>query len=198
MAGGPQVNDLLNMEVEERKRAIEDTIGELNEQFNHWSRPGVYVLPDTSVYINYPQKVEDWGRLGFLDIRPDVPIHVVVPIVVVEELDRLKDSGQKPTRWRARHTLAVLDRLLPAQVKWGVLTPAKVEAVQEVVTIEVVLDPPGHLRLPIADDEIVDRALAIQSLVRQSVILVTYDTAQSTRGRMAGLTVRKLELPLDE
>ena len=101
----------------------------MNEQFNHWSRPGVYVLPDRSVYI-HPDRLEDWGRLGFLDIRPDVPIHVVVPIVIVEELDRLKESGQKPTRWRVRSTLAVLDRLLPAGVKWGVLTPPQSQEVQ--------------------------------------------------------------------
>jgi hypothetical protein len=28
------------------------------------------------------------------------------------------------------------------------------------MTVEVLLDPPGHARLPINDDEIIDRALA--------------------------------------
>jgi hypothetical protein len=64
------------------------------------------------------------------------------------------------------------------------------------VTIEVVLDPPGHRRLPISDDEIIDRTLAIQSLAARPVPLITYDTAQSTRARGAGLKAVKLSVPL--
>jgi hypothetical protein len=49
------------------------------------------------------------------------------------------------------------------------------------VTIELVFDPPGHTRLPINDDEIIDRALAIATLADRNVTLLTYDTGQSTR-----------------
>ena len=60
------------------------------------------------------------------------------------------------------------------------------------VTMELVFDPPGHVRLPINDDEIIDRALAIQRAAGRDVTLLTYDTSQSTRARTAGLPVRKL------
>ena len=36
---------------------------------------------------------------------------MLVPIVIVDELDRLKESKDKWVRWRAGYTLAVLDRL---------------------------------------------------------------------------------------
>ncbi|MDF3294266.1 PIN domain-containing protein [Streptomyces silvisoli] len=48
------------------------------------------------------------------------------------------------------------------------------------------------MRLPINDDEIIDRALAVQTLAAREVLLLTYDTGQSTRARTAGLKVNKL------
>jgi len=50
----------------------------------------------------------------------------------------------------------------------------------------------GHVRLPITDDEIIDRVLAVQPLAGRKITLLTYDTGQSTRARNAGLQVRKL------
>ena len=66
------------------------------------------------------------------------------------------------------------------------------------VTIELVFDPPGHVRLPINDDEIIDRALAIEPLADRKVTLLTYDTGQSTRARSAGLQVIKLSKDIGE
>lgn len=43
------------------------------------------------------------------------------------------------------------------------------------VNIAVVLDEPGHLRLPIVDDEIVSRAVALRSATGLSVRLASYD-----------------------
>ena len=48
------------------------------------------------------------------------------------------------------------------------------------------------MRLPIDDDEIIDRALAIETLADGKVTLLTYDTGQFTRARNAGLQVVKL------
>lgn len=63
------------------------------------------------------------------------------------------------------------------------------------VTLEVLFDPAGHARLPIADDEIVARSLAVQGNAGRTVQFVTYDTAQSFRARHAGLEVIKLASP---
>ena len=50
------------------------------------------------------------------------------------------------------------------------------------VTIELVFDPPGHVRLPGNDDEIIDRALAVEPLADRKVALLTHDTGQSAPG----------------
>jgi hypothetical protein len=60
------------------------------------------------------------------------------------------------------------------------------------------LTRPGHTRLPINDDEIIDRALAIATLADRNVTLLTYDTGQSTRARSAGLLVVKLRKEIGE
>jgi hypothetical protein len=58
------------------------------------------------------------------------------------------------------------------------------------VTIQVLFDPPGHGRLPINDGEIVDRAVACKPFAGELTML-TYDTGQAMRARLAGLQVRK-------
>ncbi|MER6359185.1 hypothetical protein ABT186_47320 [Streptomyces sp. NPDC001634] len=50
----------------------------------------------------------------------------------------------------------------------------------------------GHVRLPVVDDEIIDRAVAIQSLAAREVRLLTCDTGQHTRGRAVGLKVTRV------
>jgi hypothetical protein len=64
------------------------------------------------------------------------------------------------------------------------------------ILADVFFDPPGHARLPIADDEIIDRALAAQCLTGTTVTLLTFDTGQAARARNAGLAVSKLSRPL--
>lgn len=64
--------------------------------------------------------------------------------------------------------------------------------------LQLLFDPPGQVRLPIKDDEIVDRALAVEPLAGRKITLLTYDTGQSTRARNAGLQVVKLSKKIGE
>jgi hypothetical protein len=61
------------------------------------------------------------------------------------------------------------------------------------VNVEILFDPRGNVRLPINDDEIVDRAAVAQALAGRDVTLLTYDTSQASRGRRAGLRVMKFD-----
>jgi predicted ribonuclease YlaK len=126
------------------------------------------------------------------------PIRVLIPIVVVDELDGLKDARTE-VRHRARFSLAILDRVMagspqephelrPSQLRQ---VTGQIQAPTGDLTVEVLLDPMGHARLPIVDDEIIDRALAIQPLAGRRVTLLTCDTAQSFQARSVGLNVVK-------
>ena len=52
---------------------------------------------------------------------------------------------------------------------------------------DVLLDQPGHRRLPIADDEVVDRATDITTVAGREATLVTDDVGQAYRARLAGM-----------
>jgi hypothetical protein len=194
------LNGLVSLELTQRVDAFDAAVKALDEQIQRWSRRGVFVAPDTSFYIEHESKLEDLDFRPLLQIRED-PVHVLVPIVVVDELDGLKKSKNPHERWRAGYTLAVLDRVFASSTGPAQLTPEDFSALgsggipRGEVTIELVFDPPGHVRLPINDDEIIDRVMTVQPLAGREVTLLTYDTGQSTRARSAGLRVRKLVHP---
>ena len=193
------VTDLLESELADREAAISETVDELSRRIERWSRPGAFAVPDTSVYIKHPEKLEEWDLRAILELREE-PIHILVPILVVDELDGLKESKDSKIRWRAGYSLAVLDRLIGdgttvARLRaedFSRLTSGEIPRGE--VTVELLLDPPGHVRLPINDDEIVDRAVAAQGLADRSLTLVTYDTGQSMRARAAGVRAKKLRI----
>jgi hypothetical protein len=56
----------------------------------------------------------------------------------------------------------------------------------------LVFDPPDHIRLPSNDEEIIERAVSIDSLAGRKIRFLTYDTGQSTRARRAGLFTIKI------
>ena len=128
---------------------------------------------------------------------------MLVPIIIVDELDRLKETKDKRVRWRAGYTLAVLNRLFPdgtgrARLRPGDVVPGPDGLTRSEVTIELVVDPPGHARLPDNDDEIIDRVLAIELLADRKVTLLTCDTGQSMRARHVGLKAVKLSKDIEE
>ncbi len=216
------VNELVSLELTERVQTFEAAIKALQGQVGRWTQYSHFVVLDTSFYIEHPQKLEvaDFGPL--INVWQS-PIHVLVPMVVVDELDGLKESKDRRVRWRAGYTLAVLDRVFAettaaAWLRKGDLSttdgvppealktfPPEITTAMSSggiqrsdVTIELLFDPPGHVRLPINDDEIVDRALAVEPLAGRKVTLLTYDTGQSTRARNVGLQVVKLSKDIGE
>lgn len=193
---------LVETEIEDRLGALDEARRALAEQIEKWSRSGWFVVADTTVFCQ-ADKLEELDLGEILASRHE-PVHLLVPMVVVDELDGLKRSNKPKVRWRAQYTLAVLDRVLSGSSASARLRDKDFSALNTggiprgEVTVEIVPDPPGHARLPINDDEIIDRALAIQSLSGRNVTLLTFDTGQNHRARDAGLQVKKLTEPRDE
>ncbi len=190
------VNGLVSLELDQRVEAFDAAIKALDAQIGRWPAYGHFVVPDTSFYIEHDQKLKDADFGPLIDVWQS-PVTVLMPIVIVDELDGLKQSKDKHVRWRAGYTLAVLDMVFTntagaARLRAGDVVPGADGLTRSEVSIELVFDPPGHVRLPINDDEIIDRALAIEPLADRMVTLLTYDTGQATRARSAGLRVVKL------
>ncbi|MEU6785886.1 PIN domain-containing protein [Nonomuraea angiospora] len=198
------VAHIVRMELREREDDLKQAIETFEHQVQNWSGLGHFVVADSSFFIQHTDRFDktDFGAL--VEAREFEAVHLLFPMVVVDELDSLKQHGKSHARWRAGHTLAVLDGLLSSSTRGVFHARGRAGADGQIavrdVTVEIVLDPPGHTRLPINDDEIIDRAKAIEALAARPVKLLTYDTGQATRGRQADLQVRKLrtELPAEE
>lgn len=199
----PAIGDLVWTELGEREFAFKDAADALGQEIARWSRPGVYIGMDTSVYIKHPTKLEEMDIAELIDVHND-DIHILVPMVVVEELDGLKLRGDRDVRWRAAYTLAVLERLLPQPTAPALLRAANSSLSssggipQRNISIELLLDTPVHRRLPVNDDEIIDRLLSLRNLVYNYVVIfLTYDTSQAFKARAAGLRTIRLTMPIE-
>lgn len=191
-------NGLLDLELRQRTDDFNAAVQALEVVVGRREQAGRNIVFDTGVFIQHPEKLEEVDFRTLTGIYDDT-VNLVVPLVVIDELDNLKQHNKPHVRWRAGYSLAVLDRLFSSgrpsfAVLHGLdLSEAAVGGLPKPkVTIELLFDQPGHVRLPIADDEIVDRAVALQTLAGEPVTLFTFDTGQSMRARAAGLTVRKL------
>jgi hypothetical protein len=194
------LNGLVNHEIQQRSQALEEAIRDLDAQARKWPQDTAYAVADTSVYVEHDDKLLD---LDFASLQPgawlDKPVTVIVPIVVLDELDGLKRrGGTAHVKWRASYTLAVLDDLFARTGTQGILRQPTADGTRGAVVMDILFDPPRHERLPINDDEIIDRALAAQGLAGTPVTLLTFDTSQAARARHAGLAVNKLSKPLGD
>jgi hypothetical protein len=198
MQPAAHVEILINAELARLSSRFGEVADELEHARDFFTGPGAFVAPDTSFYIEHPDKLEEVDFRPLLNIR-EQPVRVVVPIIVVDELDNLKRSKDRDVRWRAAYSLAVIDRVVQNPSRRGQLALEDFSAIDNQtggiprgeVTLQLVLDPPGHSRLPIPDDEFVDRCRVCQTFTG-SLTVLTYDTGQSMRARMAGLQVNKL------
>ena len=97
---------LVDYAIDTTKTELEAVASLLEEQTRHWSfNNAVFVVLDTGFYIKVPCPPESEGKF---DLRKDVDfaglldaddkVHVIVPIAVVDELDGLKQRGDKHTQ----------------------------------------------------------------------------------------------------
>ena len=195
MAPGSQLLPMISAEVDTISERLTRLADEMDLARKLFDGAGTCLAPDTSFYIEHGQKIEDID-FHFLAQGPG-PVRVLIPMIVVDELDGLKQRGTSKARWRSGYSLAVIDRVVIDPPWPGILNPQQHMPPRGEVTLQIVLDPPEHRRMPINDDEIVARCQACQPFA-DNLTVITYDTGQSTRARAAGLKVNKLSHELGQ
>jgi len=192
-SAAPWLAAVVDTELDDRRVALDDAMAFVSAQEDRWNnRAGRIVVADTTVWCQF-DKLEQADFAELLEWN-DIEVRIVFPMVVIDELDSLKRSGNSKVRWRAGYTLAVLDRVLGPSGE-GELRPGQTKSDgtrRGRVGVEVLPDPPGHQREPINDDEIVSRSQELASWFDRDLVLLTYDTGQATRARTSGLEVHKL------
>jgi hypothetical protein len=191
------LNGLVSNEIQQRSQVLDEAIRDLDSQGRRWPEGIAYAVADTSFYIEHDSKLRETDFAPLLPgVWSDKAVTIIVPIVVLDELDGLKQRGGTAyVKWRASYTLAVFDDIFTKAGTQAILQEPNADGTRGLVLVDILYDPPRHERLPINDDEIVDRALAAQSTAGSAVTLLTYDTSQAARARQAGLAVNKLTKP---
>jgi hypothetical protein len=138
------LNGLVSHEIQQRVQALEDAIRDLDAQIRRWPQDIAYAVADTSVYIEHDDKLRD---LDFAPLLPgawlDKRVMVIVPVIVLDELDGLKLRGGDALRkWRASYTLAVLEDLFSQPGPQGILRQPAADGTRGAVFMSILFDPP--------------------------------------------------------
>lgn len=176
-----RLNAMLSREYLSWHRRLGEVVDELNEQKKLASRPGTPVVLDTSALMEGEPLVSfDWHSLD--SSLATGPVRLVVPILVVEELDDLlhdRDGARKKKARDASRALRELHKARPTE-------PAPLPNQQD-VTVEVLLDGDWHRRRPNNDTEIIDQALSLRDQIAKPVLLGACDLPMMYRAAAAGL-----------
>lgn len=175
------LNSLLDREYTAWDDRLAQLITELEQQDKIASRPGHRVALDTSVLMEGGRFTEvSWSSAG--GSLATGQIRLIVPILVVEELDDLLHSRRGDRKQKARD----VTRGLIGLYKDSPTEPAALPG-QPDVTIEVQLDGDWHQRRPNNDAEIIDQALFVRGMTGRPMLLATCDTRQLYRAGAVGL-----------
>lgn len=192
------INGLISAEVADRKRVFEalidslDTLSRSCKALPRSKYDHSVLVPDTNVFLHQEKRFEElnWQEIA----AHHSEVRVIVPMVVVRELDRHKRSasnskvtrkGTEFVRDRARVSARELSSLFTRPTDVVTLVPGA-------ISIELLLDPTGHIRNPDADSELIARAAALTGVADRRIAIVTSDNGMKFAASVAGVDVIRL------
>jgi rRNA-processing protein FCF1 len=174
----------IKVELNSRREALVELADQAKRLAGRWGvASGMIVVPDTNVLLHSIQYFDelDWHAA----LRIVASVHLVLPMVVVDQIDNLKRSKQQ-ARSHARQTANKIETILAGRPLERVFLRTNGGAR---TTVEVLVDPLDHERLPDSDSEIVDRAAYLAELAVTPVHVATFDNLMRFRAAAAGLPV---------
>jgi hypothetical protein len=192
------INALISLEILERNRELGQVINELSSDLIGWGKVnGSLILADTNVYLHHEKIFSEVPWRDLLDAAGR-DAHLIIPILIVNELDGKKRTGQgtvsetndESVRTRARKSLNLIDEIFRKPLQEVELTLRN--SAFGLVTASIFMDSRDHVRIMHSDSELVDRALALQNFTGRDITIITFDTGMALRARMANLKVINL------
>lgn len=165
---------------------LEAVAGHLREVHQNFQLPNgcAAIVPDTNVFAHYRR----YDEIEWQELATSKSARLIIPLVVIDELDALSYRSRE-----GGHTAAGVLRAL--QRLRGTAPPHSPVEVRSGVTLQILVDPPGHARRANADDEILTRVEYLSALVGDRILVATGDYSMRLRAQARGL--RFLELPGD-
>jgi rRNA-processing protein FCF1 len=176
----------IKVELNSRREALVELADQAKLLAGRWGvASGMIVVPDTNVLLHSTKYFDELDWYAALQIV--ATIHLVIPLAVIDQIDNLKRSKQE-VRSRARQTAKKIETILGSRPLERVALRTN-DYGRVMTTVEVLLDPLDHQRLPDSDSEIVDRAAYLAELAVTPVHVATFDNLMSFRAAAAGLRV---------
>lgn len=197
----PNVLSLTYTEIEQRYFELSKICESLDAQLRRWRNfSGDIFIPDSNAYLhsNLFFAELDWRQI--LGSHPLTELCLVIPILVIEELDRAKrspsskkvsETNSELVRTRARITLKRINESFPEPSDNPMLVQSAIDRAG--IRMSLLFDEITHIRLSRPDDEILDRALSLQNFSGKQVTIVTGDNNMDFSARNIGLKSKLLE-----
>lgn len=180
---GPSLSLLIDTEIDTRLHDLEQVIRQMDDAHKAW-RGRIAVVLDTTVVLEAGPRL---ARIAWDDVLNEISRKAafVIPIQVVEELDRLKDRGNAEPRNKARFALKWLGDLLKSG---NAPQPFKVETSRDSeASIQVWVDENDRVPLAEVDRDVIDRTLQLQPYTEKTVI-ASMDRSMVLRARAYDLS----------
>ncbi|WP_436535947.1 PIN domain-containing protein [Actinoplanes sp. HUAS TT8] len=178
LAVGPGV---FHEELDAQQMMLREVIGALSGFRSLAGRQGEILVLDTNTIMhNRPVNEVDWHKE--FEAKQ---IRLVIPLLVLDELDAKTYASSKQLAGRAEKRLRLLDQHLELAV-------SSASEVREGVSLEILPDPSGHRRLTDADHEILNRAEFVQQVCGGVVRVVSGDRGMRVRGISRKIPVQAL------
>ena len=170
---------------------VEDELKRISEQ-DEWDDTSIpRLVLDTSALV----REGEFDTFDWSGIAGGPRVRLIIPILVIRELDNLKNSRKEPEAGKARRRLRRIYELLDGHGRG----PAPI---REGVTIELLMNPRRHVPAAINDEEIIERARYLAGRRGGPVTLISgdYRLVLSARadGLSAQLTPAELNEPVEE
>jgi rRNA-processing protein FCF1 len=171
---------LIRAEVEAQTFYLGHIVDRLRAYQSLKERPGHIVVPDTNALLHYNRLDKiDWAK-----VIGKRPVRLVVPLLVLDELDDKKYLGSDKIIKRARSALKPFEEL-----RSGLEGRNLAELPTFDVTAEYLVDDEDHIRLANPDEELLGRARFLKQVTDQQVTVVTADYGVRARAVAPGLSV---------
>jgi rRNA-processing protein FCF1 len=177
----PRTASMIQSEVSELRSYFTDLANELREQKIRLGSSSALVLDTNDLLHYYRMDTIPWTSIYGKGVR------VVLPHVVIDEIDAKSYSAGQNIQRRARGVYRMLERLLDLN------NGARDLKLNDGTPFEVLADEIGHTRLPNNDDEIVLCATLLQQAISPNTgTIVTRDIGMRARALAQGLSVAKI------
>ncbi|WP_426568117.1 PIN domain-containing protein [Streptomyces canus] len=176
---GAKVGKLVKIETEIQVGRLKEIISMCDDLRHIRDREGLLAVPDTNVLLHY-QKIDliDWHAV----LKHSGPIRLVIPILVLDELDDKRYTGSVNVRKAARTAIQPLDD------RQADLEATGVAPLRDNTSVEYLLSG-GDSKRGNPDSDILGQAELLQYAAGRPVTVVTGDRNMRQRAVVRGLRV---------